>query len=258
MRLRMSNLSGKNSQQGMVLIVVLMILLIVSILGVMAYKRSTTDLRVATAAQISQLMFQANDSAFGKVEKEDREKNKNNLSTAGLDTLQGYLTRPGQQYIGAEIVFCVRPRGTWLFNLNQITEKNPEGSPLNGMENGYCDASNSSDYVNEGRVMTQMTFMKTQEVTNDTPLGGEALGSSSNDIQNTTGINEPTCTHFTGYAISLVPAYSDATENQVNACLKKKVTGKDNIDTCLTELGVPHNVQIQTYKSEQIGAKCAI
>lgn len=255
MSMQRLNYPTGNKEQGVVLIVVLMVLLIVSVLGVMAYKRSTTDLRLATASQITQLMFQANDSAFAKVEKEDRLKRESNTATGGLNTLQGYITRPGQQYVGAEITFCVRPRGTWLFNLNQITEKNAEGNELNGITNGYCNVNNSDDYVNEGRVMTQMTFIKTQEVTNDTPLGGEALGSSSNDIQNTTGINESACTYFSGYAISLVPSYTTAKANDINTCLRKKVA---DIDACLTGLSVPHNVQIQTYKSEQSGAKCAL
>lgn len=251
MRLSDKNMPNQHTQQGAVLIVVLVMLLIISILGVMAYKRSTTDLRVATASQINQLMFQANDAAFAKVEKENRLKK----SAGGINTLQGYITRAGQQYVGAEVTFCVRPRGTWLFNLNQITEKNPQGAVMAGMDNGYCDPDNSADYVNEGRVMTQMTFVKTKEVTNDTPLGGEALGSSSNDIQNTTGISEPACTYFTGYSISLVPSYTTATTSNINTCLKKPVK---EIDQCLTDLGVPHNVQIQNYKSEQVGAKCAL
>lgn len=244
-----------NGEKGVVLIVVLMVMLIVSVLGVMAYKRSTTDLRLATASQITQLMFQANDSAFSKVEKEDRLKRQNNATTGGLNTLQGYMTRSGQQYVNAEVTFCVRPRGTWLFNLNQITEKNAEGNELNGIANGYCNVNNTADYINQGRVMTQMTFFKTQEVTDSTPLGGESLGSSSNDLLNSTGVNDPACTYFTGYAVSLVPSYSTASASDINTCLKKRVA---EIDACLSGLGVPHNVQIQTYKSEQSGAKCPV
>lgn len=249
------NYPSGNGEKGVVLIVVLMVLLIVSVLGVMAYKRSTTDLRLATASQITQLMFQANDSAFAKVEKEDRIKQANNTAVGGINTLQGYMTRPGEQYVNAEVTFCVRPRGTWLFNLNQITEKNPEGNELNGIANGYCNVNNANDYVNEGRVMTQMTFFKSKDATDSTPLGGEALGSSSNDLLSTTGISEPACTYFTGYAVSLVPSYSTANANAINACLRNRVA---EIDACLSALGVPHNVQIQTYKSEKSGAKCAI
>ena len=58
------------SQAGVALIIVLIVLLLISILGIIVLRKSTTDLQVATASQISQLMFQANDDAFGKVEKQ--------------------------------------------------------------------------------------------------------------------------------------------------------------------------------------------
>ena len=95
------------SQAGVALIIVLIVLLLISILGIIVLRKSTTDLQVATASQISQLMFQANDDAFGKVEKEDRLRVASTSSTRnGLDTLQGYISRAGEDTFNAETVFC--------------------------------------------------------------------------------------------------------------------------------------------------------
>ncbi|MFW2176589.1 MULTISPECIES: PilX N-terminal domain-containing pilus assembly protein [unclassified Moraxella] len=252
------------SQSGAVLIIVLIVLLLVSILGVMVFKRSTTDLRVATASQISQLMFQANDSAFGKVEKEDRLL-ATSTSRGALDTLQGFITRPGQQHVGAEVVFCVRPKEDALFRLDKVTQKNAAGSVLTGASNGFCDPTNANDYVNEGRVMTQMTFMKTNEMKGDCPLCGHSRNDSSNDLTTSAGYDEPPCTYFKGYSVSLVPSYTSGNvdlgsststgRTTVAGCLKEKI---DTMDKCLTDLGVPHNIQVQSYKHEPAGAKCII
>ncbi|WP_395143889.1 PilX N-terminal domain-containing pilus assembly protein [Moraxella atlantae] len=257
-------LSFKHSQSGAVLIVVLLVLMLVSILGVIVYKRSTTDLRLATASQVSELLFQANDAAFAKVEKEDRLKAESTAKNRnGLDTLQGFITRPGDQYIGAEVVFCVRPRGDYLFNLNQITQKNREGDVLVNANKGFCNPSNPNDYVNEGRLMTQMTFVKTQGDEIDCPGCQHAKNDSSNDLESPVSGSESPCTYFTGYAVSLVPSYAannvklgdekSADSSTVAGCLKQSM---NQISKCLTDLGVPHSVQVQSYKYEPIGAKC--
>lgn len=255
---------GRQSQTGVVLITVLVILLIISILGIIALRRSTTDLKVATASQISQLMFQANDDAFGKVEKEDRLRSTSaSANRNGLDTLQGYIARSGDDTFNAETVFCVRPRASTLFRLDQITQKNSAGNILTGSNKGFCDPTNPNDYNNEGRVMTQMTFIKTLQSTDVSPLSAHAKNDSSNDLASNTGTQDSPCIYFSGYAVSLVPSYtnfnvdlgnsSSTGTDTVAGCLKQKI---DAIDQCLTNLGVPHNIQMQNYKHEPVGTTC--
>lgn len=254
----------RRTESGAVLIVVLLVLLLVSILGVIVLKRSTTDLKVATASQISQLMFQANDDAFGKVEKEDRLRS---ASTApnrnGLDTLQGYISRPGEEAFNAETVFCVRPRESALFRLDKITQKNTAGNILTGANRGFCDPTDPNDYVNEGRVMTQMTFIKIRKTLEEAPLSAHAKNDSSNDLVTSSGTEESPCIYFTGYAVSLVPSYTSANvslgsssstgTDTVAGCLKQKI---GDMDKCLSDLGVPHNIQMQSYKNEPLGTQC--
>lgn len=256
--------SGSSSQSGAVLIIVLVVLILISIIGVIVLKRSTTDLKVATASQISQLMFQANDAAFGKVEKEDRLISQStDANRNALDTLQGFISRPGLDTFNSEVVFCVRPRADALFRLDKITQKNSQGNIITGADKGFCDPTDSKDYVNEGRVMTQMTFVKLQQIKDDCPLCGHAKSDSSDDLTPNTGIQESPCTYFNGYSVSLVPSYTNSNvslgdktstgTDTVAGCLKQKI---GDIDKCLTDLGVPHNIQMQNYKYEPNGVQC--
>lgn len=252
------------SQAGVALIIVLIVLLLISILGIIVLRKSTTDLQVATASQISQLMFQANDDAFGKVEKEDRLRVASTSSTRnGLDTLQGYISRAGEDTFNAETVFCVRPRESALFRLDKITQKNNAGNILEGANRGFCDPTNPNDYVNEGRVMTQMTFVKLAQAKDVVPLSGHARSDESNDLATNSSTQESPCVYFNGYSVSLVPSYTSSNvslgsststgTDTVAGCLKQKI---DDIDKCLTDLGVPHNIQMQSYKHEPVGVSC--
>ena len=56
-------------ERGATLIIVMFMLILIALIGVMVFKNSTSDLRIATASQISTLLFQANSNAFAKVEK---------------------------------------------------------------------------------------------------------------------------------------------------------------------------------------------
>lgn len=246
MRKKMSTMYN---QKGATLIIVLFVLILVIIVGVTAFKRSTTDLHVATAAQIDKLTFQANNIAFSKVEEISR-----NSTIGGVTSLQGYITRPGQQYVNAEVVLCLKPKTKKLFDITQISEKNATGSIIAGRNSGFCDVSNSDHYISEGRVVTQLTFKKKQAVV-ACAFCNEAIGSSSNDLEITTDA-QPVCVPFEAHAVSLVPRYSSASDTQINNCLKKTIDGSDSIGVCLTKLGVPHNIQTQTYRDEPVGMKC--
>lgn len=241
-----------NHQKGSTLITVIVLLLIITILGVIALRRSTTDLQVATAGQIAKLNFQANNIAFAKIESENREDTKNNKADS-RDTLQGYMTRSGQQYVDAEVVLCMVPNNKKVFRLDRITEKNSAGDVLSGTNNGFCDASSSAHMVSEGRILTQVTFKKRQEIFADSAFAGEAIATSSNDLA--TGSEEASslCSYFDAYAVSLIPSYGNAKASKINECLKKRI---DDMGACLADLGVPYNIQVQTYRGQPKDIKC--
>nr|WP_289056391.1 hypothetical protein [uncultured Psychrobacter sp.] len=226
-------------------------------------RQSTTDLKVATADQVNKLLFQANDAALMKVEKEDRILSERR---GNVDTLKGYMS--ASQREGHEVNFCVRPRSTRLFSILEISELNKDSALLTDKNNGYCDPSNDDDYVSEGRVITQMTFVR-PTVTEDAGIFyKEVEGTLSNDFEKpeTGGNVTIECTSFVGYVTSIIPALSQAplgnTGTSMNdtttiaGCLKKPRTGVDTVDTCLTALGVPFQTQQQTYLNQPVGVEC--
>ena len=123
------------------------------IVGTIAVRQSTTDLKVATADQVNKLLFQANDAALMKVEKEDRILSERR---GNVDTLKGYMSATQRE--GHEVSFCVRPRSTRLFSILEISELNKDSELLTNRNNGYCDPSDDNDYVSEGHLRDHSTF----------------------------------------------------------------------------------------------------
>ncbi len=258
--------SIQGAQSGAVLIVVLLVLVLIMLIGTIAIQRSSTDLKLATASQVSKLTFQSSDAAFTKLEKEDRSLGKGN----SVDNVRGYVTRPGKQYVGREVVFCLRPRTTKFFDQTKLTEKTPDGTQyISGKNSGFCDVGNAEDFVGESRTVTQMTFAKT-EVKEALPYSLEGDKTYTDDQISATGQTPFECSNFEVYATSLIPSFSNATTAQINTCLKTintdalkekcladgKTATQCSIDACLESLGVPYNTQMQAYKSKPIGVRC--
>jgi hypothetical protein len=252
---------NSHSQSGVVLIVVLLTLILIMIVGAIAVRQSTTDLKVATADQVNKLLFQANDAALLKVEKEDRILSKRRDK---VDTLKGYMSSSGRQ--GHEVSFCVRPRSSKLFSILEISELNKNSELLTTRSNGYCDPNNSDDYVSEGRVITQMTFVRADDSATERVFGREVEGTLSNDFEQAeTGGNVTIeCTTFIGYVTSVMPALSkaplgNASSNDVTSvagCLKQPRRGAVTVDSCLMALGTPFQTQQQTYLNQPLGIQC--
>ena len=246
-------------QSGAVLIVVLLVLILIMIVGAIAVRQSTTDLKVATADQVNKLLFQANDAALLKVEKEDRILSAD--SREKNDTLKGYMSSSERE--GHKVSFCVRPRSTKLFSILEISEVNRNDALLTAKNNGYCNPEDSNDYVSEGRVITQMTFVRPESTG---ILSQEGSGTSSNDVEPaTTGVNAAIgCTTFIGYVTSVIPALSNASlgnasssgTSSIAGCFKQSRIGTNTVDSCLTALSVPYQTQQQTYINQPVGVTC--
>jgi len=240
---------------------------LITLIGTIAIQRSSTDLKLATASQVDKLTFQSSDAAFNKLEKEDRSLGKGN----SIDNIRGYVTRPGKQYVGREVVFCLRPRTKKFFDQTKLTEKTPDGTGyISSKKNGFCDVGSAEDYVGESRTVTQMTFAKS-DVTEALPYSLEGDKTYTDDQVSQTGQTPFECANFEVYATSLIPSFSNATTAKINACLKKvntdvlkdeceadssKSKAECSIDACLESLGVPYNTQMQAYKSKPIGVRC--
>lgn len=250
---------GLYGQSGAALIVVLLVLTLIMIVGAIAVRQSTTDLKVATADQVNKLLFQANDAALLKVEKEDRILSAD--SREKNDTLKGYMSSSERE--GHKVSFCVRPRSTKLFSILEISEVNSKNALLADKNNGYCNPDNSDDYVSEGRVITQMTFVRPESAG---ILSQEGSGTSTNDVEPaTTGVNAAIgCTTFVGYVTSVIPALSNAPlgnassndTTSIAGCFKQPRTGTDTVDSCLSALGAAYQTQQQTYINQPTGVTC--
>ena len=250
-----------HKQSGAVLIVVLFTLVLIMIVGAIAVRQSTTDLKVATADQVNKLLFQANDAALMKVEKEDRILSERRDD---VDTLKGYMSSTERE--GHEVSFCVRPRSTKLFSILEISERNKKNELLSDRKNGYCNPDASDDYVSEGRVMTQMTFIRPNETEDKGVFYKEVAGTLSNDFEKpeTGGNVTIECTTFVGYVTSVIPALSRSplgnasSENTttIAGCLKQSRTEGMTVDSCLTALAVPFQTQQQTYLNQPVGVDC--
>lgn len=245
--------SSLRQQSGAVLIVILLTLVLIMIVGTIAIRQSTTDLKVATADQVNKLLFQANDAALMKVEKEDRI-----LSARrdNIDTLKGYMSSTQRE--GHTVSFCVRPRSSKLFSILEISERNKNNNLLSNKTNGYCNPNDSDDYVSEGRVITQMTFVRPVDTKDKGVFYKEVIGTRSNDFEKSeTGGNVTIeCTTFIGYVTSVIPALSQEPMSSIASCLEKPRTGADTVDSCLTALSVPFQTQQQTYLNQPVGVEC--
>ncbi len=248
-------------ESGAVLIVVLLVLVLILIVGAVAVRQSTTDLRVATAGQVNQLLFQANDAAFMKVEKEDRVLNG---SQDSIDILKVYMSNIERS--GHEVSLCVRPRSTRLFSILEISERNENGGLMANKNNGYCDPSNSDDYVSEGRVITQLSFVRSDDSSSEGAFVREVVATYSGDFAKPeTGGNATIgCTKFQGYATSVIPTFSDVPLGDssstgtatIAGCFKQPRTGASTVDTCLAALNVPFQTHQQEYVDQPKGAEC--
>lgn len=253
--------TAMHGESGAVLVVVLLVLVLILIVGAVAVRQSTTDLRVATAGQVNQLLFQANDAAFMKVEKEDRILNG---SQESVDTLKVYMSKIERS--GHEVSLCVRPRSTRLFSILEISERNENGGLMTNRNNGYCNPSDSNDYVSEGRVITQLSFVRPDDSSSEGAFGREIVSTYSGDfVRPETGGNATiSCTKFQGYATSVIPAFSDVPLGDASStgtatiagCFKQPRTGASTVDTCLAALGVPFQTHQQEYVDQPKDAEC--
>lgn len=204
-----------NCQSGVVLIVVLLLLVILSSIAMLAIKEYNTGLRVTTAMQADKLMFQANDVAFVKLQTQ---------LTQGVDEILPFLLS-NKVKEGHIIIICMQSNNT-PFSLNRMTHKQADGGVIQtaSVANGYCDVTNSGDYHNAGRVVTQMSlFIKRKTMVNNSAITGSFIKSTNTDINTSTNISKPltSCLDIDVKMTSIMPIVSSASNTKINACLQQ-------------------------------------
>lgn len=254
----------KNKQKGATLIVVLVFLVAITIIGTIAIRQSMVALNIATNAQVQQLLTQNSDAVFFQTEKPS------NLGL-GLTAsgMFGYIK--GDQDKDKELVFCYRGDQTSYFKLSNASImqwKEGADEPTNndlGTE-GYCDATiQNTNWFTSGRraVLTQVSVKFPTQNTGG-PFSNRVSGVDGqvSKFEDSRPVKV--------FAVSIMPSLSSALRTDINSCLRTKMndvsipkdtdsttvadSNKQNVTTCLKDLGVPFTTQVSEYVLAQESA----
>ncbi len=250
-----------STQQGAVLIVVLLFLVLIILAGVIAVKQSTTNLRLATSDQVNTLLLQSADNANQSIEQSingssDTEIYNDMLSRTGPF---GYFildTNSAEH----EYVFCFRPRDRF-FDINRTTISliKPDGTVANvlGTSKGYCNPTKPDDYVSARNAsMTQVNISLTPLSSENELFGSYTIGQDSGEISSQAFMFDINNT-------AILPAYSGAA-GKAQDCFTKTSKGDsvsssdDTIGGCMAKKGVPSTVLYEkaNVENQSLRTKC--
>ncbi|WAI88802.1 hypothetical protein SC65A3_02284 [Psychrobacter sp. SC65A.3] len=243
-----------SAQQGAVLIVVLLFLVLIILVGVIAVKQSTTDLRLATSDQINTLLLQSADNANQNIEQ-----GVNGNSDAEVYTDMLSRTGPFGHFIldansaEHEYVFCFRPRGRF-FDINKTTINTKDGGNIVGSEVGYCNPSTPADYVSDRNAsMTQVNISLTESNANNEVFRSYTIGQDSSEISSQAFM-------FDINSTAILPAYSGKTD-AAKDCFKKTsrvatvTKAEDAIGGCMAKESVPSTVLYEVANVENLSLR---
>lgn len=230
-----------DSQQGAVLIVVLLFLVLIILAGVIAVKSSTTDLRLATSDQINTLLVQSADNANQNIEQSINGKSNSDIyiaMTSSGGPFGHFMSKTSN--MNDEYIFCFRPRGQF-FNINKATIKVPGGNNVVGSDNGYCNPATPDDYVSARNAsMTQVNISLTPPNPKYEAFRSYTIGQDGSETSSQAYM-------FDINSTAILPAYAGAAD-AAKDCFKKtskyeSVTNKeDTIAGCMAKAGVPSTV----------------
>ena len=246
----------RTNQQGAALIVVLLFLVLIMLAGVMAVRRSSTDLKTATADQINTLLLQSSDSANQKLENmlngsPSSQEYKDVMSVSGV--FGHFLLNPDNQ--GNEFIYCYNPR-TQKYLTSNATIYTSTGGTWSGLNNGICDYNSPAGYTSARHtVMTQMSVSipvgsNDDEVFSNVVIGKEVENRSSKKFK------------FNIRATSVLPAFNPPKDSSNTSCLTKSsvpmADGKIPLLTCLHDAGTPTKMLYEQadVENNSEGIKC--
>jgi len=240
----------KKSQEGVTLIVVLLFLMLITLAGIIAVKRSTTDLKVATADQIDTFLLNSSDSGNKRIEKifeDDTDQDYKDAVIEGNGMFGYYLSQAGRTNRDDQYIFCYNPRLDSFAKLSQASIVKPNGSTVLTTGNGYCDISNATSYASaRSNVVTQINVTRSAKAV----VGQDGFKSVSqgSGIQANEPSNESAV--FNIRSTSILPSLSNASKEKINDCLKKPIAPNDggstkSLDECMKDEGVATKTLVQ-------------
>lgn len=245
------------TQQGAVLIVVLLFLVLIIMAGVIAVRQSTTDLKLSTSDQINTLLLQSADNANQNIEQSIN-------SDSSSDIYKDMLSRSGpfgyfmldEKGRNNEYVFCFRPRDRF-FNINSTTIRTPDGSSVMPSTTGYCNPAKPADYVsNRNASMTQVSVSMTPPSATTESFTNYTLGQGTDMVSSTAFL-------FDINNVSVLPAYGNTKVGSKDcfAQTSRPSSSTDKTDTisgCLSSAGVPNTTVYQkaNVENQSLRTKC--
>ncbi|WP_201616795.1 PilX N-terminal domain-containing pilus assembly protein [Psychrobacter urativorans] len=234
--------SVASDQRGAVLIVVLLFLVLIMLVGVIAVRNSTTDLKLATSDQINTVLLQSSDSVNNKIEMSVNgdpisEEHKQIMSFTGIF---GYyiLNDSANEDI---IDFCYRPRAGF-FNIDNAVIRRNTGMLVSNNE-GYCDPEATGDYTSaRNTTMTQVMVKNVSKAAGARAFGHMTLGSDTE--AKTTKMHT-----FEIYSTSVLPSYGNAKTKNIQECFQKDasaaIDSADSVSKCMTDNNVPNKMLVE-------------
>lgn len=233
-----THISLRSDQRGAVLIVVLLFLMLIMIVGVIAVRNSTTDLKLATSDQINTLLLQSADSVNNKIEMSVNgspasEQYKQIMGITGI--FGYYILENNNEDI---IDFCYRPRSSF-FNIDNAVIRRDVGKLVNNTT-GYCDPTEATDYTsNRNTTMTQVMVKNVSASSDKGSFEHMNLGTDS---------DEKTAKMYTFevYSTSVLPAYGNAKDSKIKECFEKDASDKTGgVTKCMTDNNIPNKMLVE-------------
>ncbi|WP_201526563.1 PilX N-terminal domain-containing pilus assembly protein [Psychrobacter frigidicola] len=234
--------SVASDQHGAVLIVVLLFLVLIMLVGVIAVRNSTTDLKLATSDQINTVLLQSSDSVNNKIEMSVNgdpisEEHKQIMSFTGIFGYYILNDRANEDIID----FCYRPRAGF-FNIDNAVIRRNTGMLVSNNE-GYCDPKATGDYTSaRNTTMTQVRVKNVSKAAGARAFGHMTLGSD-------TEAKTAKMHTFEIYSTSVLPSYGNAKTKNIQECFAKDasaaIDSADSVSKCMTDNNVPNKMLVE-------------
>ena len=234
--------SVESDQRGAVLIVVLLFLVLIMLVGVIAVRNSSTDLKLATSDQINTVLLQSSDSVNNKIEMSVNGDplSQQHKQIMGFTGIFGYyiLNDSANNDI---IDFCYRPRAGF-FNIDNAVIRRNTGKLVDNTT-GYCDPENAGDYTSaRNTTMTQVMIKNVSKSAGARAFGHMTLGSDSES--KTAKMHT-----FDIYATSVLPAYGNADTTKIKECFAKDasaaIDSNNSVAKCMTKNSIPNKMLVE-------------
>ncbi len=229
------------TQQGASLIMVLLVMVMVALIGTYAFKQSTTDLSIATSAQVRDVTFRSSDLGVAKFEE-------NVSRSKRLERANGPigLIRNSRYSDQVELAFCFDASENNFFSPARLSKKLRKfGGHENSFSGGYCNPKSNFTSA-RGASVDQMWFRRLDrsELTSEA-FGDEYVLSKDPLGEHIEGLGVPDAVEYYRLtSTAIVPAFASA---DASDCMKKSSTAS-GVDECLKTKGVPYTSEVQNYR----------